>query len=164
MNNLGADRRLNRHYEPEGKRGMKWHKFLICFSLWLSALSSMGNAVTYASGAPYGAEAAEVYSCYPGLSILDKAMAAACVVLAVYSIITRFALASLRASGPKKLLLLLAANLTLNVIYLILFSVITAMPATELFDSSSVSSLAVTAALLFYNKRYYDERADLFVN
>ncbi len=164
MNSLGADRRLNRHYEPETKPGMKWHKFLIYVSLWLSALSSMGNAVTYASGAPYGAEAAEVYAWYPGLSILDKAMAAACVVLAVYAIVTRFALAGMRASGPKKLLLLLAANLALNVFYLILFSVITAMPVNELFDSSSISSLAVTVALLFYNKRYYSERSELFVN
>ena len=163
MNSFHADRLL-RSRGPEPKLGMKWHKFLIYASLWLSAANGFLNAVTYYNGTVYGADAAEVYVYYTGLSTLDKGMAIFCLALGFYSVVTRFALAKFKTNAPKLLLALFAINFALNVLYLLLFSIITAIPLTGLLDASTLTTLLSNLALLIFNKSYYDARASLFIN
>ena len=163
MNSFRADRLL-RSRGPEPELGMKWHKFLIYVSLWLSAVNGFLNAIAYYAGTVYGAEAADVYAYYTGLNVLDKGMAIFCLALGFYSVVTRFALAKFKANGPKLLAALFAINLVLNVLYLILFSIITSIPLTGLLDASTLTTLLSNLALLIYNKWYYDARASLFIN
>lgn len=163
MNSFRADRQL-RSRGPEPELGMKWHKFLIYVSLWLSAANGFLNAVTYYNGSVYGAEAAEVYAYYTGLGMLDKGMAVFCLALGFYSVITRFALARFKANAPKLLTALFGINLALNMLYLFLFSIITSIPMTGLLDTSTLTTLLSNLALLIINKFYYDARASLFVN
>ena len=151
-------------YEQQPQLPMKWHKFLIYFSLWAGALLSLVNAANYFTGAIYEGNAAYVYSYFGGLSMLDKAVAFAEIGLCAFTIITRFALAGFKQGAPGKLITLYILNLAVSLLYVLLSSMLTGIPFGEMLDSSTISSFAVSIALLFYNKSYYEARTELFVN
>lgn len=141
---------------------MKWHKFLINFSLWAGAVLCLINAFTYFTGAHYGDSVELVYAIYGGMSVLDKVMGLIELAMAVFSIITRFALAGYQAKAPKMLLLVYAINGSLTIVYAVLASAVSGLPLGDLLDSSTIGSLVACVALIFYNRDYYAKRAELF--
>lgn len=145
---------------------MKWHKFLIFFSLWLGALLSIFNGAQLFTGMHYGSagDARMVYLYFDGLKAIDIAMGAVAVGIAVYAIMTRFALAKYQAKGPRMLTTLYVLNLAHSLIYPLLVSVVCGMEMSEVFDSSTAGSLAGSVAMIFANKNYYAKRAHLFIN
>ncbi len=158
-NNVAPVENVNPH-------SMKWHKFLIYFSLWLGAVTNAIAAFSYFSGSVYGSsgEASMVYSHFTGLKTIDMLFGAALIAVAVFSIVTRFALAGYKAAGPKMLMGFYAINAVLSIVYLVVASVVTGIAFGELIDSSTISSLVTSVAMVFVNKAYYDKRAELFVN
>ena len=145
------------------KKPMKWHNFLIYFSLWAGAVLSVVSSITYFTGAHYQGSASLVYSFYSGLRLIDLLMGLACVGLAVFGILTRFALAGYKAKGPRMLMICYAANAAASVLYLLLVSAVTGMALSEVLDSSTIGSLVGSIAMIFINNNYYSKRAELFV-
>lgn len=143
---------------------MKWHKFLIYFSLWAGAVLNLLNAFQYFTGSIYGTgnEASMVYAYYDGLKAIDMLMAMLMIVVAVFSIVTRFALAGYKSNGPKMLTGLYLVTMLTGVFYLIIASAVTGISLGDLIDSSSISSLISSIAMIFINKSYYGKRAHLF--
>lgn len=143
---------------------MKWHKFLIYFSLWAGAVLNLLNAVQYLTGSIYGSgsEANLVYAYYDGLKAVDMLMAMLLIVISVFSIVTRFALAGYKARGPQMLMGLYLINMIAAVFYLVIASVVTGISLGDLVDSSTISSLISSIAMVFINKSYYGKRAHLF--
>lgn len=143
---------------------MKWHKFLIYLSLWAAAVVNLFTAISYFNGSIYGNEAYIVYQVFPGLKGLDSVMGIIMIAFAIFSIVTRFALAGYKANGPKFLIAMYIANVAISVIYLIAASSISRIGIGELLNSSTISQLVVGIAMAFINKTYYGNRAALFVN
>lgn len=143
---------------------MKWHKFLIYFSLWASAVINLLNAFQYFTGSIYGAngEASMVYSYYDGIKAVDMLMAVCLIAVAVYSIVTRFALAGYKAKGPKLLFGLYIVNAVVAIAYIFIASSVTGIAIIDLIDSNTISSLISSIAMAFINKTYYDKRAAAF--
>ena len=148
---------------PTPAKPMKWHNFLIYFSLWAGAVLSVISSITYFTGAHYQGSASLVYSFYSGLRLIDLLMGLACVGLAVFGILTRFALAGYKAKGPRMLTICYAANAGASIVYLLLVSAVTGMALSEVMDSSTIGSLVGSIAMIFINNSYYGKRADLFV-
>lgn len=144
---------------------MKWHKFLIYFSLWASALLNIGMAINYGTGMSYGDYAGQVYAMFPALNVLDKVMAVGILALCVLTIAARFALAKYKANGPKLLISVYAVNFLLTTVYVIAFAAILEVGIFEaIAESSYVSAMATSLVMLFVNKTYYAKRAELFIN
>lgn len=145
---------------------MKWHKFLIYFSLWLGAVLNLSSAVQYFTGSLYGGEyeAQLVYAFFDGLKAIDTLMGVVLIVIAVLCIITRFALAGYKASGPKLLFGMYLANVVVSILYIIIVSGITELGFGDLMNGSVAGSLIGSIAMAFINKVYYGKRAELFVN
>ncbi len=155
--------------QPSGSYDMpmKWHKFLINFSLWAGAVMNVGSAIMTLTGAHYGVssdEVAMIYRFYDGLKIVDVLMGLACLAVAALLIVTRFSLAGFKANGPKLLMISYAAGAAVSLLYLLIAAAVTKLPFTDLVDSSSISSIITSVAMIFVNKAYYDKRASLFVN
>ena len=148
------------------KQTMKWHKFLIFFSLWVSAAVNAFNAVQLFTGMHYGSaqDARMIYLYFDGLKALDMGIAVVYIGIAVYTIIARFALAQYRADGPKKLTNVYALNMLASIAYPLLIVLVTGLEYSEVMDSSTVRSLIISAGMISYNKKYYKEREYLFVN
>lgn len=144
-------------------RTMKWYNFVIYVQLFLSAIVCAVNGVNYCSGSHYGSEAAKyVYAYYGnGLRMLDLLMGVSSLALAVLAIVVRQKLKNFKADGPKWYINLLALSIIQVVLYIILVYMITSVMA---LDSTLTANLVVSVVMLFANKKYFDNRMDLFVN
>ena len=158
-------------YDPMDFTGrMKWHNFLIYFSLFASAVMNVLNAILMFSGniwdmsapAGYGDGFYElVYQVWPGIQSLDMFYGVGCLVLAALSVVARFQLAGFKKSGPNILTILYALNLILSVIYLVGLSAISG----EASASSGIGgSVAVSIAMIVANSTYYNKRKHMCVN
>lgn len=146
---------------------MKWHKFLIYFSLWAGAVLNVFTAIGMLTGSLYtvsGADPEMIYSVFNGLQTVDVLIGLASLALAALLIVTRFSLAGFKANGPKLLLIAYAASTAVELLYPLIAASVTGLSFTDLMDSSSITSLITSVVMIFVNKNYYDKRASLFVN
>jgi len=142
---------------------LKWHKFLIYFSLWAGAVMNAVTAFSVVSGNRYGAETPQVYLYYNGLMVLDWMYAAVLFALALFSIYVRFQLAGFRKGAPKKLILLYVGSLALGLLYLVAVSGIVKLPLSTMLDQQTLISMTTSVFMCGANKVYYDKRSELFV-
>lgn len=149
-------------------RPMKWFKFLIYFSLWLGVLVNFSSAVQLFTGAQYGDEytALLVYSTYDGLKDVDWIVGFLHVVLAAFTIYTRYRLAGFHENGPKMLMFLYAANPVVEIIYHIGTSIV--LPADvvgspEYILGQIVGNGLVAVVMIVINRIYFKKRQHLFV-
>lgn len=167
-NNYIQDSNQSTHYQANyvPAMPMKWHKFLIYFALWLSALSAVGNALMFFNGSHYGSDLNRemVYMVFDNMKSLDSFMGIIFLALAAFALITRFALAGYKRTGPKFILILYGANAAVTLLYPLLASSLTDLPFSDMVDTSTVTSIIVGVIMIFANKTYYDNRAHLFVN
>ena len=130
--------------------GMKWHKFLINFSLWMNAAASLlfSFGCFKIAVKPFGRYLAQQSDMVPVMDVLGVVFLA----LAVCEIIVRFRLARYKAGAYKFLLgVQLVSSIACGVFMAIdmdasLFGCVTGM---------------VIPLLTYY---YYTKRAELFVN
>ena len=143
---------------------MKWHKFLIYFSLWVGALVTLSAAGQLFSGSHYNGLADAVYAMYgSSLKTLDLLMGIASIFLAVWAIYTRFQLARYKSGAPAKLMLLYALSLIVSLLYMICACSISGISFSVLLEDN-VGTLIGSVLMMFINKVYYDKRSVLFVN
>lgn len=138
---------------PQNTYPMKWHKFLIYFQLFVSAILNLYHSVQFFRA---------LFSDPDGFglwSVICIFFGAACVVLAVWAIYVRFRLAGFRKNGPKLYILFLAINCVFQVL-----NVIISFGGDVYEISSEVSGLITIGVMLALSNIYYKKRADLFVN
>lgn len=140
---------------------MKWHNFLIYFSLWAGGILNVLTGLTYLTGTVYGSDADFIYRYYDGLKGLDMLYGVALIGLGVLLIITRFKLAGHKSSGPFMLTISYVATLVISVLYGLIASGISGLSLLELINPVSIGT---SIAMIFINKSYYDKRSSLFIN
>lgn len=140
---------------------MKWHHFLIYFSLWLSIILSVGNAVSVGTGMNLGENANYILRMYPALRVVNIAYLIAGIAIAVYTFMTRQKLAHWKADGPKWLCRLYLINLAVEMVYVLLMSLITGVSLFDLL-SGSWGGLIMPIVMYKVNQDYYAKRAHLF--
>ena len=163
MDNFGQDRA---QYSPSPTDyKLKWHKFLIYFSLWASALSNGLSGYQAVIGAHYGPESDQVYAIFgSGLRSLDMVMGFALFAIAAYSIYVRFQLADFRIGAPKKLTMLYIAHLAIGFGYILAVSAATKLPLSQFSAPDMFSSIIGSVAMIFINQNYYNKRMELFIH
>lgn len=138
---------------------MKWHNFLIYFSLWAGAvLSIIGAISTYTQNSAY------LYNWYEKLKTVDALYIAACVVIAVFLIYTRFQLAGLKVGAPRKLTSCYILSIMVSLGYLFGVSSATGIRLAELNSGSTIGSVIAGIVMIIVNNIYYGKRGHLFVN
>lgn len=152
---IGED---GRHYN------IGWLKFILYVQLFVSALYSLINAITFFTGFAYNGFAEWVYDIYPGLYELDIFMGVFSVALCVMPIVTRFMLTGLKRIGPWLYLGLCLANFVISVLYLAIFSALTNVSAAELLDVKTVSSIITNVVMIVVNFIYFKHRSAAFIN
>lgn len=143
---------------------MKWYKFSIYCSLWVSALLNISQMGNFGGGLIYGGLAGEVYAFFPGLSIVDKGMAAFALCFAILNVVTRFALARFKKIGPTLVLVSNAASIVLYVAYALAAAAVMKVSVVSLFDATTISTVVISLLRLFAERVYYTKRKDLFLN
>lgn len=148
---------------------MKWFKFLIYFLLWASGVVNLVNGFQMITGAHYDGGAKLVYAYFDGLKAIDLILGILSILLAGIAIYTRFRLAGFHANGPKMIITLYTLSIIMNVVYCVAVMAIAgdalnAVGGADSIISSTVGSVAVSIAMVFANKTYFQKRANMFTN
>ena len=145
----------------ESELPLRWHKFLVYFSLFLGALMYIGEGYNAVSGIQYGDMVEVIYSYYDGLKAADVGYGIALFGLAAFAIFTRFQLAGFKRNAPNLLMILYCVPILLSFGYLLIVGGITGI---NMIDASFVGNILGSATIIVINKVYYNKRKHLFVN
>ena len=134
---------------------MKWHCFLIYFSLWSLALSAALEAFDTFS---FRGMNSEIYGVSENLYI---AIGVIYSLLAAFTVITRFALARYRRRAPA---MLCAVYSVQSALLFAAYCLERASSGTDIDITQTATSISALLAILIANIIYYRKRAHLFVN
>ena len=129
--------------------GMKWHKFICYFALWLSAVMNLVTGFTYMSSY-YTAE-----KLYGGFAI----------VIAVLCVMTALKLIKFKTGAPKLLHHLLLLSAVGSLAFMLWSAGVFSGYGIDFGDRNTVaalSSFVLSLIIILINKSYYDKRAYLF--
>lgn len=154
----------NNGYYTQPDPPMKWHKFLIYFSLWAGALINFFNGLQLLNGSIYQGNADQVYSVFSGLKTMDMIFGIIYFAITIYMIYVRFQLAGFKQGAPGKLITVYIIQLVAPFAYYLMVSIVSHLPWSEVFDFTMIPSVIVSIAMIFVNRYYYSKRAHLFVN
>ena len=130
---------------------LKWHKFLIYFSLWLNAVSSflLGAMGIGAMIDPPGR-----YRYNESLQWMAALIGAALIAVGIYTIVTRFKLAKFRRCAPDHLMAVWILSGLLSTVLMLV----------DGLEINFISSMIPTLAMASVNHYYYKKREKLFIH
>ena len=134
----------------ENNFGMKWHKFLVYFSLWANGIFSaiLGVACMSIVAEPFGRYRHSHSDMVPVLALLGILF----FVFAVLSIVVRFKLARFKAGAPKFLLVVQIASSVISGAFM------------AIDVDASILNIFTGMIIPIITYYYYNKRAELFVN
>ena len=168
----------------ENVKPLKWHKFMIYFALWARAIFGFCNALFFAGGLHYTNPRTgfpdrsvrdRLYDLFPSIKRIDLAYFVMLIILSLYIIYIRFQLARFRKGAPKKLLSFYMAEFITFLAYVLCYAMVITSQLINLghpdvaeqvwhFVGESLWNLLPIVIMFFINKKYYDNRKELFVN
>lgn len=149
---INANPIINEPIQPE--LPMKWYKFLIYFLLWFSAfINFMSGTSTIGIIVSYG------ITSDPEI-IINLILASISVLVAVYAIIVRFALAGYKAKAPLMLVIFYAMPVIIGIITIICYFI--GLIDADVF--SGIGQIIGAVVMTMANNYYFKKRAHLFVN
>lgn len=140
---------------------MKWHKFLIYFSLWIGALNSIATGISVYTGSHYGDSAAEIYDYFQGLQKTDASFGVLYIALGLLLLVTRFKLARYRKKAVNWLTWCYLLQPVQNFAYNLAVYRSTGF-MSETFSLDLLSSLVVSLIMIIPTRIYYKKREELF--
>ena len=150
-------------------RPLRWHKFLVYFSLWASAVFTFLRGAGFFALVMFGDTDPQIPQ-PPALKALDIAYGVIYIALAVYNIYTRYQLARFKKGAPKHLLILYVIVPVVEALYIPLTFIAVDIPVSALL-SDPAKAIGGTIGGVFgiwlvcvLNKIYYDKRKELFIN
>lgn len=148
-------------------RPMKFHKFIVYFSLPVSALRSLGDGTRFLTGSQYideGFTPNQFFAAYPAVKSLDMIFGGVCLVQAVYCFYVCRRLARHKENGPDHLKALAILAILTNLAYLLLVSSAIKLPIERFINTQTLASVFVAAFYLVIIFVYYDKRKAMFIN
>lgn len=149
---------------------MKWHKFLVYFALWASAVGYAVMGFQALTGAQYGskADAEMVYGFFEGMKTTDTLYGILLLVSAVIAVMAAYNLLKLKAKGPTLLTVLYVFSAVAAVLYIIMVvsainKVASGVDTSELTRSGVSSAIGAVAGVII-TKVYYGKRMQFFTN
>lgn len=142
-------------------KGLIWYKFQIYFGVWLSAAWYIYNGVLSMSGISYsedGMNADMVYAMYKGLSECDVFYGFFNILLGIYAVFVRFALAGKKKNAP----LMLSVMYTTDIFLLFLYAVGVAVTTGAQIFESTLILIALPLILIIVNSIYFSSRKQMF--
>ena len=155
---------------------MRWHGFLMGMMI-VVAIGAMISGIGYLTGFVYSSysteysgttiRAEDVYRAFPGLKTCDIIYGISVICIGVYEIYVRNRLHAFRKDSVKFLLLLYAATLIVNIIYVISAASVMGYSLGEFIsevDTSAKLQLFRPVLFALINGSYYNKRKALFIN
>ena len=148
---------------------IKWYKFLIYFSLFIGALSSLVSGIQYLSGRIYltqgltESDIQALYLYYPAHKTLDLIYGLICCSLSGFALFTRSRLAKYHRNGPMCLYLFTGATAYCASMYTLLSCILVYADVTQ-FLPQIIGQIIGSAIYIWLNCIYFNKRKSLFTN
>lgn len=146
---------------------LRWHMFLIYFSLFFGMLYAIYQGFGLLSGTIYTAQGlspSSFYAFFPNAKVVDVLFGILFIALAVYMFVVRQRLSRRKASGPTGLLALLVIQIMLGILYRLFIYATVKAPFSLFIDMELVINLLVGVPFIIINRIYYRKRSHLFVD
>lgn len=150
---------------------MKWHKFLVYFSLIFGAALNALVAIFLLTGLVYGENATEVYGVFPSLKTVDIVYGILLLMLAGFEVFSWWNLKGYKKNGYIYVLWVYPLNAVMSLLYGILSRrVIISVGGSEIISgiesvfADSVRDIIIAIIITWCMKLYYDKRKHLFKN
>lgn len=142
---------------------MRWYKFLIYFSLWISAATNIMYGVRYIGGME---QTEEMIAQFPMLKTVDLFYGILTLGMGVLALFTRFALANYKKSAPKLIVGLYTYGFVISLVYNVVVLALTSSiyePVDFIITGMSVgTSFIMNIAMIACNYVYFKKRKRLF--
>ena len=149
---------------------MKWHKFLVYFALWASAIGYVVIGFQVLTGSQYGSngEADLVYSVFRDMKGVDTLYGILLLISGILAVLAAYSLLKLKANGPKLLTILYVFSGIAAVLYIIL-TVAAVKKVSSSVDTAELTRSGISSAIgafvgVIIAKVYYGKRMQFFKN
>ncbi len=147
---------------------MNWYNALIYAFLFLGAISNFVTGIQCFTGSMYGDAAELVYEVFEGLEFLNIIAGIDCMLMAVFGLVVRSALANYQYGAPGKLITLYSWALAHNLLYYII--IISTLSDYSRYIEEEYTTMVMTMIFtaigniicICCNKVYFDKRQDMF--
>ncbi len=147
---------------------MNWYNALIYAFLFLGAISNFITGIQCFTGSMYGDAVDIVYEVFGGLQFLNIVAGIDCMLMAIFGLVVRNALANYQYGAPGKLIALYSWALAHNLLYYII--ILSTLSDYSYYIEEEYSMLVMTMIFtaigniicICCNKVYFDKRRDMF--
>lgn len=145
---------------------MKWYKFIIYVSLFLSAASLAWTGIQELTGLAWGGSdvAAEVYAMFPFLRPVSIISGIISLALAVAALYVRQRLAKFRTGAPRLYLMFLVVQTVYAVAFLVAILAVSQMDLGDEQSANVLMQVLSSVFMIFINRVYFKKREALFCN
>lgn len=144
--------------------GIGWMKFLLYFSFFAGAVTSLFSALNILTGMQYGSDAALVYEVFPAMKAVDIIFGLLAILYSASLIFVRYQISGLKRTAMPSYLAVFIFGLIVGYGYLFVVSIVVGASITStLGEELGKDAISIVMFIINYAV-YFKHRSSVFVN
>ena len=144
--------------------GIGWMKFLLYFSFFAGAVTSLFSALNILTGMQYGSDAALVYEAFPAMKAVDIIFGLLAILYSAGLIFVRYQISGLKRTAMQSYLAIFIFGLIVGYGYLLAASIVVGAPITSALGEALGEDVASFIMFIINYAVYFKHRSSVFVN
>lgn len=144
--------------------GIGWMKFLLYFSFFAGAVTSLFSALNILTGMQYGSDAALVYEAFPAMKAVDIIFGLLTILYSAGLIFVRYQISGLKRTAMQSYLAIFIFGLIVGYGYLLAASIVVGTPITSALGETLGHDVASFIMFIINYAVYFKHRSSVFVN
>lgn len=144
--------------------GIGWMKFLLYFSFFAGAVTSLFSALNILTGMQYGSDAALVYEAFPAMKAVDIIFGLLAILYSAGLIFVRYQISGLKRTAMQSYLAIFIFGLIVGYGYLLAASIVVGTPITSALGETLGHDVASFIMFIINYAVYFKHRSSVFVN
>ena len=144
--------------------GIGWMKFLLYFSFFAGAVTSLFSALNILTGMQYGSDAALVYEAFPAMKAVDIIFGLLAILYSAGLIFVRYQISGLKRTAMQSYLAIFIFGLIVGYGYLLAASIVVGAPLTSALGEALGQDVASFIMFIINYAVYFKHRSSVFVN
>ncbi len=139
-------------------------KFLLYFSFFAGAVTSLFSALNILTGMQYGSDAALVYEAFPAMKAVDIIFGLLAILYSAGLIFVRYQISGLKRTAMQSYLAIFIFGLIVGYGYLLAASIVVGAPITSALGEALGEDVASFIMFIINYAVYFKHRSSVFVN
>ena len=144
--------------------GIGWMKFLLYFSFFAGAVTSLFSALNILTGMQYGSDAALVYEAFPAMKAVDIIFGLLAILYSAGLIFVRYQISGLKRTAMQSYLAIFIFGLIVGYGYLLAASIVVGALLTSALGEALGQDVASFIMFIINYAVYFKHRSSVFAN